>query len=132
MNNLDIWPSPSQALGDEAPMAALWSGLATEQATHAFREQSPIKGIRDTTSVHQRLEARDVPFPVMIPAISIANLVRRRQLREMDVACAVEAIQEPGQIVLFREPGELPAGFEADIDDLLDAMLGKESEEALG
>jgi hypothetical protein len=50
----------------------------------------------------------------------------------MDIAGAVEALQEPGQIVLLGEPGELPAGFEADIDDLLDAMLGKESEEALG
>ncbi len=104
MNNLDIWPSPSQALGDEAPMAALWSGLANEQATHAFREQSPIKGIRDTTSVHQRLEARDIPLPVMVLTIGIANLGRRRQLREMDVTGAVEAIQKPGKIVLLGEP----------------------------
>src|SRR5918999_996668 len=122
MNNLDLWPGCGQALGNETPMATLRCGLATEQATHALREQGLIEGIRDTTRVHQRLEAGGVPFPITVLAIGIANLGRRRQLREMDVACAVEAIQEPGKVILFREPGELPAGFKADIDDLLDAM----------
>ncbi len=132
MNNLDVWPSSGQTLGDETPMAALRCGLAAKQAIDAFLEQGPIEGIQDTTRVHQRLEAGDVPFPIMILAIGIANLGGRRQLWEMDVACAVEAIEEPGKVILFCEPGELPPGFEADIDELLDAMLSKKSKEAPG
>jgi hypothetical protein len=68
----------------------------------------------------------------MVLAVGIANLVRRRQLREMDVGGVVEAPQKPGKVVLLGEPRELPAGFEADVDDLLDSMLGEESKEALG
>jgi hypothetical protein len=123
MNDLDIRPTPGQALGDETPMAMHWCGLAAEQTTDAFREQVPIEGIRDTSCVHQHFEARDIPFPVMVLAIGITNLTRGCQLREMDVASAVETIQEPGKVVLFREPGQLSAGFEADIDDLFDAMV---------
>ena len=112
-------------------MTALWGGLATEQAAYVLHEQSPIEDVRDTPIVHQGLEARHVPFTVMVQAIGIANLVRRRQLREMDVVGTVEALQEPGKVVLLGEPRELTAGFEADVDDLLHPMLGKESEETL-
>jgi hypothetical protein len=132
MNNLDVRPCPGQALGHETPVAALRCGLAAEQAIDAFREHGPIEGVGNTPRIQQRLESRDIPFPVMVLAIVIANLGRRRQLREMDVPRAVKAIQEPGKVVLFREPGELPTGFEADIDHLLNAVLSKESEEALG
>jgi hypothetical protein len=38
VNNLDIWPSPGQALGHEAAMAALWGGLAAEETANALRE----------------------------------------------------------------------------------------------
>src|SRR5215203_970670 len=113
-------------------MAALQGRLAAEQTIYAFREQVPIEDIRDTSCAHQRLEALNIPFPVMVLAIGIANLVRRRQLREMDVVGTVEALQEPGKVVLLGEPRELTAGFEADVDDLLHPMLGKESEETLG
>ena len=113
-------------------MTALWGGLATEQAAYVLHEQSPIEDVRDTPIVHQGLEARHVSFPVMVLPIGIANLVRRRQLWEMDVAGAVEALEKPGQVVLLGESRELPAGFEADVDDLLHPMLGKESEETLG
>src|SRR5215217_22366 len=131
MSNLRVRPGSGQALRDEATMAALRGRLAAEEATHALREQGPTENIRDASRVHQRLEARDVPFPVMVLAIGIANLVRRRQLREMDVASTVEAPQKPGKVILLGEPRQLPTGFEADIDDLFDPMFGKESEEAL-
>ena len=104
MNNLDIRPSPGQALGDKAAVTALRGGLAAEETANALREQVPIEGIRDTSRVHQRLEARDIPLPVMVLAIVIKNLGRRRQVREMEVTCAVQAIQEPGEIVLLSEP----------------------------
>jgi hypothetical protein len=132
MNDLDVWPDPGEALGDEAAMAALGCGLAAEQATDTFLEQGSIEDVRDTSSIHQRLEARDIPFPVMVFAIVIANLGGRRQLRKMDVASAVEALEKPSKVVLLGEPRELPARFEADIDDLFDPIVGEESEEALG
>jgi hypothetical protein len=68
----------------------------------------------------------------MVLTIVIANLGRRGQLRTMDVAGPVEAFQKPDKVVLLGEPRELPAGFEADIDDLFDSMLGEEPKEALG
>ena len=61
----------------------------------------------------------------MVLTIVIANLGRRGQLWKMDVAGAVEAFQKPGEVVLLGEPRELPAGFEADVDDLLHPMLGE-------
>ena len=88
--------------------------------------------IWDTSRVHQGLEARNIPLPVMVLAIVIANLGRRGQLRQMDVAGAVEAFQKPGEVVLLSEPRELPAGFEADIDDLFDSMFAEEPKEAFG
>ena len=131
VNDLDIRPGAGQALGDEATMAALWRGLAAEQATDALREQGPIDDIWDTSCIHQCLEARNIPFPIMVLTIVIPNLGRRGQLRAMDVAGAVEALQKPGQVVLLGEPRELPAGFETDIDDLFDSMFGEEPKEAL-
>ena len=68
----------------------------------------------------------------MVLTIVIANLGRRGQLRKMDVGGPVEAFQKPGEVVLLGEPRELPAGFEADIDDLFDSMFGEEPKEALG
>jgi hypothetical protein len=124
MNDLDVWPDPGEALGDEPAMAALWCGLTAEQATDALREQGPIEDIRDTSGIHQCLEAPDIPFPIMVVAVVIANLGRRRQLRKMDVAGAVETLQKPGKVILLGKPRELPTGLEADIDDLFDPMLG--------
>ena len=132
VNHLNVVPNPGQALGDQAAVAVLRGGLAAEQATHALREQRPIKGVRDAAVVHQGLEARHISFPVVVLAIVIANLGRRCQFWEVDVARAVEALQKPSKVILFCEPRELPAGFETDIDDLFDPMLGEEFEKALG
>src|SRR5215213_1960287 len=104
MNNLDIWPGACQTLGDETPVTALRGGFAAEQATDALRKQGPIEDVRDTSLIHQRLEARDIPFPIMVLAIVIANFIRWGQLRQMDVAGTVEACQKPGQVVLLGEP----------------------------
>jgi len=132
MNHLDVRPGADQALSNEAAMAVLWCGFAAEQATHSLREHGSIEDIRDTPGVHQRFEARDISVPVMVLSVVIADLGRRCELREVDVARAVEVLEKPGKVVLFGKPRELPAGFETDIDGLFDPMLGEESEKALG
>jgi hypothetical protein len=127
MDDLNVRQDPLQTFRHEPSMAPFWGRFAAQQATCLPYEHGLVDGRGDTACVHERLEAGDVAFPVVGLAVGVADCFGWGQDRKMDVVRADEAAQEPGKVLLLGEPGELPAGIEADIHHPLNAVLGQES-----
>jgi hypothetical protein len=127
VDHRNVWPNPRQTFRHEAAVAAIRGRFAAQQATRLLGEYGLVDGRGDATRVHERLEAGDVALSVVVLAVGVADCFGWGQDRKMDVVRADEAAQEPGKVLLLGEPGELPAGIEADIHHPLNAVLGQES-----
>lgn len=74
-----------QVLGNEAPMAVMRFFFTTQEAT--IGDGIAIQGFLDATLSHRVAEPQLVFLPRYSPLlVSIEKVLRRRQLREMEVA----------------------------------------------
>jgi len=83
---------------------------------HGAVEISGVEGFRNAAVQHELAKCAFVGRPVPSAAICCANFRGGSEARFMGVRYAGYAVQEEGEIGIFRESRELPDSILADID----------------
>ena len=122
-------PTGREILGHEPPVAVLRPVLAAQQARAI--EQLPRHGRLDAPRFHKRQKPPFVTLPRPAAAFdALEQLLRRRQLRQVQVIDLRDGTQEVAQVVLLRESRELRAVVEPHVDDAPHAGVDQQPEEA--
>ena len=130
MNGPDFAPLPIQILENEAPVAVLGSGLATQQRRRHYFEERPVQSFLDPALPHQLQKAPLVRRPSLFSlSVSVEYIPGRGEQRFVKVLCATEFIEKEREVIALGEPRQLGRVVQPHVEEPLYSGLSQRPEE---